>query len=165
MTLTLADIYSRCDEVGECMEWTGYCRDGRPLLWHTEERHWLSVRRRVIDLTRVKPLDTKRYHVVAKCRNDACVAADHLRVVGKAHWLTEAAKRRGPGYHAAHTSGNRRRSSIKLTLDVAREIRASTLSSRKEAELRDIAPSLVRAIRRNEVWREGVVPGASVFSL
>jgi hypothetical protein len=58
----------------------------------------------------------------------------------------------------------RGRSSTKLTIEKAREIRASELSNAELSRIYNVAHSQISAIRRGQAWRE-MLPTASVFSL
>lgn len=169
MSVSLGELYANCEQVGDCMEWQGRTRDGVfPQLWDNASRKWLSVRRLVVQLSRDgRPLPT-RMRCSMRCENDACIAEGHILVRSMSQMMkavVRAGRHMTSAQRAAIIKGARSRSTVKLTLEQARAIRASELSSREAAIEYGVHSSMIRMIRRNEYWREDPVPGASIFAL
>ena len=64
---------------------------------------------------------------------------------------------------AANTRNCRERESTKLTLKMAREIRASSMTNKRLAEIYGVPASHIRSIKRGQAWREGS-SNSSVFN-
>jgi hypothetical protein len=55
---------------------------------------------------------------------------------------------------ATATQQARNRTSLKLTIEIARQIRADTSIPRIAAERFEVSPTLIRKIRQNLIWKE-----------
>lgn len=159
---TLTSIYGQCEWTGSCLEWQGRVQNGTPQMWDGER--YVSVRRLVVEQERGFVIP-KRLRCSMRCQNERCIADAHIALRSYhliAQMAADAGKSKGAAARASLTRGRRARNDVKLSIEIAREVRASTLSSTKEAEKRGVSPALIRAIRRGDCWREAV-PGASVF--
>lgn len=160
--LPLEQIYARCTEVGDCLEWGGSIRKGKNLPVYGKDQ--TSVRRMVVEQSRGGPIPTA-LHPVPKCRNPRCVRDEHLVLNTKVQILSTTRKAgKLQVASAAKLAVRRARPDVKLSMDAARDIRRSVLPSRTLAEQYGVTMAMVTRIRRNEAWRESV-QGASVFSL
>lgn len=102
------------------------------------------------------------------CTAIDCVNPDHT-TSGTRKALGDAMRRRGstapkPDRLVAITRNARARASTKLSIDKAREIRASDKTSDELSEQYGVPASNIRAIRRGVAWKETALPAASVFS-
>lgn len=165
MTVTVESIHAQCEEVGDCLEWQGRTQNGSPQVYVGRPNgcsKYRTARRVLMELLKGEPIPAEM-RCVATCGNGRCMSHLALRTytqIGK----SAAKKGASPSAKAARTRGARKRASTKLSMEKAREIRASELSSAELALLHDVNRTLIYAIRRGEVWREGVT-GASVFAL
>ncbi|GKS91206.1 hypothetical protein [Acidovorax sp. SUPP2539] len=155
MNITLDQIYSRCEEVGDCWIWQGATSDtGYPIM----KRHGgpcLLVRRVVMQLTNRPP--AARQPVTAACEDKRCCSPKHLRLstpskVGKRAAANGAFS--SPARGAKIAAARRAASGVKLTLDQAQEIRLSTESGPVLAERYKIHRSQVNSIKRGEAWKD-----------
>lgn len=165
MAVTLDFIHSQCEEVGDCLEWQGYMGQGAPRVYDRETCHYFMVRRVIVEQARglVIPHGMR---CSARCGNARCVLDAHIMLrsytqIGQA--TSKAGRYSTPSIRAAKTTYRRSRNNLKLSIEKAREIRASDLSSDKEAAKHGVSGALVRSIRANRVWREAVA-GSSVFA-
>lgn len=144
--MTLDEIKARCEEVGDCLEWTGYFERGNP------RSAGRSVRFTVYELVNGPVAKDRTKVVTVKCGNPKCVNPDHLIRTTK----SVVAKRVGSlGLtQKRRISEGRRKQSTLLTMEIAREVRESTLPAKEEAKLRGISWHMVYKIRAHQAWRE-----------
>lgn len=169
MNLTLEYLYGRAVEVGECLEWGGPMQHGSPIVSigrnGGKNHQYRTVRRVIAEIEAGAPLSS-RIRCVADCGNERCILAGHI---AKKTYKQVAAMNKAKGLQsssharAAIARGRRNRGDVKLSIEIAREIRASDESGPKLASVYGVNRTLIGAIRRGEVWRENV-PGASVFN-
>ena len=158
----LSAILARADEVGDCLIWRGYLANGTPQM--RLGGRYVSVRRHIFTLLG-NPVPKGRYPVTV-CREFGCIHPGHLRQCTHRQMGLLAAqegKFSAPSRRAAITAA-RRANAPKLTLALAREIRASTEPGPALAARYGIHRSLVTRIKRGEAWADAV-PIASVFTL
>lgn len=165
----LDDIHNRCIEVGDCWEWIGYGgltaiptrypakpgrRQSRVNVWVLA---WEASRGSQLSGSEV---------VYRKCLNVKCCNPAHLKSGTRQQMLSFLVKhgrtKQSPSSIAAITKTKRERSA-KLTVEAAREIRASSESNIELAKRYGVHHSLICRIRRGEAWRESVSV-SSVFS-
>ena len=173
---TLEDLRQRCriDEETGCWRWAMHCHadSGYPCVCYTlpgeKSQRRNNGRRAALELERGARLGKG---MLASPR----VRCKHVDCVNPAHALAVTYKQRGAmqkqsgvlrcdndPLRLAKLIAERRRVA-KLTIEQAREIRASSETLRVDAARYGVCQSAISAIRRGETWREGVV-GASVFS-
>lgn len=148
--MNLDDIKDRCTEVGDCLEWQGYYERNHP------RSAGQSVRRIVYELVHGPVESDPKKVVTMTCDNHRCVHPDHLayvkktvvarRVASKGLFSTLIRKQR--------IAETRRQQSGSITMEIAREIRASDLNAKEEAKQRGISRGMVYKIRAHETWRE-----------
>lgn len=128
-----------------CMRWAGAMDHGQITTRVDGEK--LNVRTELWRLYGRKPL-TPGFCVRSVCGDPLCVAREHM--VAEAH---AAAIRNIPRpVHVRAKIAAGKRVNSKITMTVADEIRASTLSERVLAEKFGVHPSMVGRIRRGENW-------------
>lgn len=177
MNDALQSIHARCVEVGECWEWQGWMSThGQPQMKLPR-----ALPSKPGTLTRnyaVTMLVWEAHHgaflkpgwvVWRTCRNERCLAPEHLRAGTRAQML-QAMKRAGAFARsqdaiAAITNAARRRVGTKLSIQDAREIRAmhGEVPAGELAARYGVESAHIHRIWRLQAWREAV-PAASVFS-
>lgn len=173
MKWTLDRILDNCEEVGDCLEWQGRMGCGgckvTPIYKARINGKAVNVPvcREVWELTR-GPIPAGRI-VYRKCCNDRCVSCLALGVRGDA---MRQRKKLGlaahaPSTRAALTIGARKRSTVKNSIEKAREVRALVADGVKGDErigaLTGVHPDMVAEIRRGDAWRE-TSHASSVFA-
>lgn len=178
MIYTLQSIRANCTEVGDCLEWDGhFTSNGYPRIFDAETHRYIGVRNVVHTLTHGLPINapitvldegkTKPGLLRMCCNNWRCVSADHMRAMTHAQ-IGKAAAALGsfstPKRIAAVTAGIRRVRKNKITMEIAREIRASEGPCREQAARYGLSASMVAKVKRGDLWRESVAV-SSVFAL
>ena len=149
----LKKIESRCEEVGDCLEWQGHISaGGSPRMYHDGKTQ--SARKLVLK-AHGKPCDVPPKHkLVCTCENHRCVNADHIAIVPLAKFVRE---RLVPGTNHLLRSAKiakARRAGAKLSdADVA-DIRASTEKDHILAERYGVSRSHVSGIKARTKWRD-----------
>ena len=151
-TMILMFITSKTVEEGDCILWTGcITSNGHPMT--RRQGNTLLVRREVFrlccgDLIARIPIDTR-------CGNKNCVNPEHLCASTASNIAKKAAKR-GAWTTVARSVkiSNAKRTKSKLTIEQAREIRASTESGPVLALRYGVNRSLINGIKRGSVWKD-----------
>ena len=152
-TELLKKIESRCEEVGDCLEWQGHVSSGgSPRIWHEGKTH--SVRKLMLQANG-KPSEVPLKHkLVCTCENHRCVNVDHIAIVPLAKFVRE---RLVPGTNHLLRSAKiakARRAGAKLSdADVA-AIRASDEADHILAERYGVSRSHVSGIQARTKWRD-----------
>lgn len=143
-------IRRRCNDDAGCWLWTGYCDKGvMPVI--SINGSPTTVRRTVYRLA-VGEIRTG-FEVVGTCERVKCVAPEHLKQISKAQRRRELTARRSPASLIRLTSANRVRQG-KLTMEKAREIRASDEPTKDLAERYGVSSTLIGYVRRGISWAE-----------
>ncbi len=162
--VTLEGVFSRCEDFGECRLWGGsLAGEGRePRIYVGSKPH--SARRWVYEaFYGVKPPPGKIMGV--SCGERLCLEPRHLKPMTRSELQSlNYAAGLSPEHISALTRAARNRANLKLSMEIAREIRASSEPSREEAKRRGVSKATICRIRRNEAWSE-MARGASVFHL
>jgi hypothetical protein len=171
---SLADIKARCVEVGECWEWQGAMSNARSPIAALVTQYPKQPKTRAIRAgTHVlaweahtgKSAAGKR--VWRTCCNTLCVNPQHTRAGSQAQmsaWLASAGLcKRTPSAVASITRA-KRATAAKLTMEQAREIRASTDGVIALGERYGVNKSLISRIKAGKAWRETVL-ASSIFSM
>lgn len=162
IVLTLRMIYSRCEEYGQCLLWP----EARPLAWHDGKVH--NLRRLVWSFThptRELPAD---HYIYSTCNNPRCLAGACLVATsrkGMGRRMAELGTYRTPGVQAAKLAGIRA-NAPKLTMELARQIRAESGTNVEIGAKFGISRSMVSLIKLGTVWKETPtsIRGSSVFA-
>lgn len=128
-----------------CMRWVG-ALDGGQITVRVDGQK-LNVRTELWRLYGRKPLPPG-FCVRSACGDPLCLAREHM--VAEAHAAAIRNRRRPVHVRAKIAAGKRVNS--KITMAVADEIRASTMSERELAEKFGVHPSMVGRIRRGDNW-------------
>jgi hypothetical protein len=149
-------------EEGDCLVWTGRSIGSSPV-----GNLLLSIRpvRRVQLALQGRDIPPG-WVVIDTCRTPGCVHPDHLKVASRQQLMRRTGKEGMLSLPSKSASLKRasRQTAPKLTLQIAREIRASDEPSKVLAERHGVNVSLINRIRRGKVWAEAV-QGSSVWSL
>ncbi len=170
---TLAEIMSQTEEVGDCLEWTGFIGtkggdSGKPMYkwWNGRYSANVPVCREVWALTN-GPIPAGKI-VYRLCCNDRCIGCLALGQRGdpmrrrKKLGLTK----HSPATRASLTNGARGRANVKHTIEQAREVRdliSAGLKVREIVERTGMPEWTVSDIRSNRSWKETSY-ASSVFS-
>ena len=148
-TYTLESIKARCLECGECHLWQGSTNgSGQPKLQHT------STRRAVWSLSSGKNVPAGRL-VTVSCGQVACVNPDHLALTSKAEVSRKTNARWDVKLRRSASSARANREKLgKITMVIARQIRASEVTGKQLAIDLNVSESLVSLVRRNKSWIE-----------
>ena len=155
-TLALRKILDRAVEEGDCMIWRGKVnRAGQPCLADT------TARRRVWELARGPISAGMQVSFDCGCRR--CINPGHLLLrtrseVSRASLSRPHVKARlvASSTRSAHASKG------KITMAIAREIRASTKTGKQLAAELACSDSLISLVRRNKSWVEPGNPWAGL---
>ena len=165
MKLDLPTIHARCVDEGDCLLWTGAKNDsGLPYGSHRGKT--VNLRRLVWELSHgatIRP----GYLACTSCGNASCLQPEHVVArTRKAHGalLSAAGSYSCPSRKARITAGRRKAANIKISLEIAREIRRSDDTAEVEAAKHGVSKNLVNGIRQGRFWAESVLSGSSVFN-
>lgn len=156
-------IRSRCEDVGECLEFQSRAKSER------RKRHPLcSCDGKVLLVRRVLYGDRKPTvegcFLVPRCGNPYCVKPEHQKVITD-HQRTKmgGASAADSATRAARVAATRNaRGRNKLTPDQAREILASPETGLELAARMGVHPSTVSQVRRGKTFREHGNPFAGL---
>lgn len=151
---SIETLHARCDEVGDCWEWTGcYSKTGHPCTRH--DGKMVLVRRLMAQLAG-KPI-TPSIKVIPCCENGRCINPDHIVV--RTH--RQVMKRQGamgklsePSRLAKIAATKRAGPQAKLTWEKVQAIRARETTHSEEARLHGVSIGVISAIRRHLRWKE-----------
>jgi len=151
--ITLKMIHDRCDEVGDCWIWKDAVgKHGYPIM-RRRPSGCLLVRRVAVALGG-RPAQP-RQPVACTCDEKRCCNPAHLKPSTPAA-VAKAAAAKGAFSSMARSAkiAQSKRASAKLTLEIAREIRASEDSGPALAERYGVTRSMIGIIRRGAAWRD-----------
>jgi hypothetical protein len=155
-------IRARCTECGDCWEWERAISNGRyPTLRY--KGRVINARRAVFEMAGGK-LQPKSF-VVVTCGNARCLNPDHLKQVTQKAHLTKVAALGAMGgpVRSAKIAAAKRAQTGKITLDDARQIRASDEPVKTLAERYGLSKDRIYRIRRGLAWREYSNPFAGLI--
>ena len=147
----IAEQISRhVQEVGECLEWTGYLRGTQPQMRVTmpDGRH-LAVYVRRVQWVFVHGCDPGKRLISTSCDNPRCIR--HLKAITKAQ-ASKKGNLTGRALRRLKATAARRRRGV-LTEEVVREIRSSPESNVAIAQRLGCHQSTVAAARCGRTWR------------
>jgi hypothetical protein len=173
LVLTLPAIKARCEEEGDCLLWMGAMSTRKTGKGSPSARHdgrTANLRRVVWQMAhpgRVLPPD---HVVVTTCRDERCLSETHLVRKTRSAYQQQLA---GEGIFSDLLANCRRRDASravakKLTMEAAREIRASKAPAKQLAQQFSVTVSMINMVRANVVWSERphhAMPANSVFAL
>ena len=168
----LSGLLDKCEPVGECVEWQGDTLKGKTPIIYVPRGYvlpdWGQYRQsaRVV-IWALFHGDKPQAGTVLRprCCNDKCVAVEHMQQVKRAKQTVEQSRRgelSTPKRKAAAIRRARSRET-KLSVEMAREIRASSEASRVLAPIYGVSRATITAVRRGVLWPEAA-NGASVFN-
>lgn len=155
-------IRERCDECPECgtmWNWTGNHQDKMHHAVVERKRRRVSVRKAI----------WVRYHgptpegtvLTTKCENPCCLNPELLATVTRGdiiHRGMETGVIHNAAHTAARTKARRQRQGTKLSLEIAREIRANPdIPLREYAQKLGVSAAMIGRIRNNLSYRDEVV--------
>ena len=155
--MQLEKIHARCTECGDCLLWQGKTSQaGHPALYGTTGR-------RSVWETAFGPIPAGNM-VTVTCGQILCLNPDHLKLTNKAEVsrinnarLDVKAKR------SASSARTNQRNLGKITMDIAREIRASNKLGKDWAAEIGCSATLISHVRCNRTWKETNNPFAGLM--
>lgn len=165
--VTLKHLYSMCDDIGDRWMWRGRTNGaGTPKMIYRQVD--TSVYRVAYCLHHKLELSDLGKDVIWPVTEQGDINPQHL-MRGTAGQLQTWRKlngksKRSPSARAAHTRGARTSPHTKLSIEKAREVRASDEHSTVLAARFGVDRKAIEDIRRGRTWRETVGP-ASIFSM
>ena len=149
----LKKIQSRCEEVGDCLEWQGHVSSGgSPRIWHEGKTH--SVRKLMLQANG-KPSEVQPKHkLMTTCENPRCVHPSHLVIAPMAKFVRVRLVANTNHQIRAAKIAKARRKSAKLTADDVAAIRASDEADHIIAERYGVSRSYLSGIQARTKWRD-----------
>ena len=155
-TELLKKIQSRCEEVGDCLEWQGHVSSGgSPRIWHEGKTH--SVRKLMLQANGKASDVPPKHKLMTTCENRRCIHLDHLVIVPMAKFVRE---RLVPGTNHLLRSAKiakARRAGAKLSAADVADIRASTEKDHVLAERYGVSRAYVSSIQLHRRWRDHTI--------
>lgn len=162
--ITLAEIESRCDEVGDCWIWRDATSQAGYPIMKRAGGPCLLVRRVVAELKGDAP--APRQPVVTTCREKGCCNPAHVHT-STTQKVAKAAAKRGAFSSLSRrmkvAAAKRASPSAKLDMDKAREIRLSTKTGKDLAQEYGVNVSVIKGIRQNKMWVDFHSPFAGLL--
>lgn len=159
--LTLDVIRDNCEIVGKCWIWTASVntRGGYPRAW-IDGSGFVNVRSYVFKELLGKRL-TKGLVMSSRCGNPSCVGPQCLISKSYSRMVADSYKN-----GAREVTTHRQRRHVKLTMEIARVIRASNEPSADLAERFGVNKATINYVRSGARWVEPKpVPHSSIFNL
>lgn len=149
--LVLKIITDKCRRtIDGCLEWTGYIDPDRGPMYRLNDQP-TSIRRLVWQIKRGKQLGYQETVKPGECDNWACVEYAHLVLARRED---AAIGRPKTMLHTMRIARAHRAMRGVITMEIARQIRASSDPEKAEARKWGISAATVGQIRRNEIWKE-----------
>jgi hypothetical protein len=149
--ISLQGFLARTTEEGDCLLWDGYAAEGKFPQWRIDGKLH-AVRRLVWELTR-GPLG-RGIQVGVNCRCDLCVHPDHLVARTKAKAMAHVPL--SPDRRLRIAMARRAKSS--LSIDLVRQIRASTEPGNVLEQRHGLQTGYASRIRLGKVWADHASP-------
>lgn len=146
----LQRITSYCHEDGDCLVWDRYCNGRMPVI--NVDGAPRPVRRMVFQLA-LGPVKAG-HEVIHTCKTPRCVAPEHLKQITSAERRSMLAALRNGRGQAASQVRYMRENHAKLTMEKAREIRASNELGTVLARRFSVTPQLISLVRTGKSWAE-----------
>jgi len=149
---TIESLMAKTIEEGECRLWTGYTQKNNPQIMH--KKKMVLVRRLILKL-QGKTVG-KTDHASTTCGVCGCVEPTHLilRTHSEHASMMGLSSNRKRLARAAKLADWARKNTAKLTIQIAREIRASDESGPVLAARFGVQRGMISRIRRGQAWRE-----------
>jgi hypothetical protein len=158
-TYTITTLKERTIEDGDCWEWTGYCANGTPSVFHAGKM--IAVRRLFTELLGGK---LREGYYVAKCGNGLCVNPEHTTYNDpKQHMKKGNRKALKSPTRRLKIQIYKRATNAKLTQEKADEIRSSNETSRVLAAKYGVDKSIICRIKSGQAWVNLSSPFASLI--
>lgn len=172
MKNSIEAILARCEEVGECLEWPS--RSVPQVRIESALPAQVGTNRKAPFYVRLGLWESLHGFAVpdgmvlrTTCYNQRCVNPDHQQMATHKQTIRAAYKsgrhNRSPAAQARATKARRAQPNIKLSEQIAAEIRLSAERSDVLADRYQVDKSMINRIRAGKSWRP-VTSGYSVFT-
>lgn len=148
--LRLSDLKARVDEVGDCWLWRGAKGHGKDPRWSIGGKVF-QARRVVFELAH--EIAPGKRQVGVNCGNPVCVHPDHIVARTRSQAALNGTK---SAAGIANMAAAARARKNKLSMEAAREIRASDEKSAELALKFGVSREMVCSIRRGQSWVESL---------
>ena len=157
----LKSILDRCEEVGECLEWTGtYTNNHLPYTYVDGDRRTM----RPMVFAFAKPgQGFKGMRVFMTCSNYRCLNPDHMMPLSVGRAMHRARKLAYTPIRVIKIAETKRSKMAKLDIEKARYIRNSDKTEAELSKELGVCQSLINRVKRGVSWGEGTVKG-NIFS-
>lgn len=157
----LKSIHDRCEEVGECLEWTGtYTNNHLPYTYVDGVRRTM----RPMVFAFAKPdQGFKGMRMFMTCNNYRCLDPNHMMPLSSGRAMTRARKSAYTPIRVIKIAATKRAQGAKLDMEKARYIRSSDKTEVVLAKEMGVCQSLINRVKRGESWGEETVKG-NMFS-
>lgn len=155
MKMTLQDIYARCEEVGDCMEWQGGMSHGNTPVARVSGGNVVSVRRYIFTELLGNELPKGRSASI-RCHNQRCVAEAHIYSATRTDIMNMAVETTRYGKRLsrnAKIAAKARARLSSLTPEQVQFIKESPLSGSAVAKVVGCAKSTANCIRSGRTWK------------
>lgn len=144
-------ITNKCRRtIDGCLEWTGYIDPRRGPMYRLNDVP-TSIRRLVWAIKRGRKLHFQETVKPVECDNWACVEYAHLALSRREDAITGKPRTLLHSMRIAHA--HRAMRGV-ITMEIARQIRASNSTEKEEAKKWGISTATVGQVRRGEIWKE-----------
>lgn len=157
---TMETLFAKTIEVGNCLEWQGYTANGVPMICHAGKM--VSVRKLMLDLQGVEV--KKGAQMGCTCLSRNCVEPSHIVQRDKKQHAKHMSlsPNRNETARIAKMTATSRKTRAKITIDQAREARASEEAHHVIAARFGVSRGIVTRIRAGTAWKEHTSPFAGL---
>lgn len=161
----LQRIRERCIEDGDCWIWQGMVRSHAPRIWSPELREYLPVRAVIVDQQQRRRPGAAYFG--SSCGNPLCVHPDHIVQRTPSQQQSHKSRMASSGASLAirtrKTAASMQAKAGKLTMEQAREIRASDATLRVLSQTYGVSIEVARRVRIGRSWKEAANPFAGLM--
>lgn len=143
-------IKAKTIECGDCLIWQGYCNRGTTPVININKVP--TAVRRLVYLNEKGPVHPG-WEVVGTCESPKCVSAEHMKQVTMADRRREMSRKRN-SRQSLRAVQKMRTNHAKLTMEKAREIRASDEPTMLLAQRYGVSGTLIGYVRSGRSWAE-----------
>ena len=156
---TIESLLARAVEEGECFLWQGYAAQGVPQIHH--DGKMAPVRRVMWELMGKKVVDG---FYSTKCHSKDCVNPRHIVYRSREEHIAHMNEQEFSLERRLNmTKARRRRDDIRLSEDIAKEIRMANGNYRDIGSQYGVTKTVVSRIKRGVYWADSASPWAGLM--